>query len=109
MIDSPEQSDGGNDVDGGDDEFLDTEPGELDSFHDVELVDPEVGVGRVATIGEDDGRKMQDNGVDNDQSEYVVQSSRFPDDEVQTRIKHECLACNHTDPSHLDERQVDKP
>lgn len=64
MVDATEQAHGGGDVDGRDDGFLEAEAYELDAFHDIELMRPEVVVGGVGAVCEDYHGHVEGEGVD---------------------------------------------
>ena len=86
VVDRAQKPDCGCNVDGRDDEFLDAEANELNSFHYVEFGRPELCIWRITAICEDDCRKMKCNCIENYHRENVAQSLLISDDEMKARI-----------------------
>ena len=101
--------DRGPEVDGGDDEFLDAESGQLDPFHHVEHAAPRRRIGRIAADGEDDRRYVQRKYVENDHPEDISCDPVVANHQVEPREEHECLTGDHADPSYLDPRDRHPP
>lgn len=89
------------DVEGGDDELLQTEAGHLDLLHDVVAVD-EGDAGRCGEVGavcQDGGGDVEDNGVDDDHGEDASQDAPVVEDEVEPRVQHDRLSGHHAPPA----------
>lgn len=70
-----EEADGVDDVDGGDDAFLNAEHGQLDFFHNSEFGSPPSAIGAVAAGCENDRRDLQGDGIPDDHGEHEAEDS----------------------------------
>ena len=86
VVDGAKKPDRGCNVDGRDDELLNAETDELNSFHYVEFGCPEVCIRRITAICEDDCRNMKCNCIKDYHRENVAQSLLVSDDKMEARI-----------------------